>query len=79
MVFIGFFMVDCHQSGKGIGTNILKEMLVGLRNNGFCYARLGYMAGNQQSQNFWEKCGFVETGIQIKNDQGIVIVLSREL
>ena len=45
-VFIGFFIMDNKESGKGEGTFIIDEALTALRKEGYKKARLGYMKGN---------------------------------
>lgn len=78
-VFIGFFMMAKSQSGKGKGSSVVEKALGELRANGYTYARLGYMKGNPQSKAFWRKCGFVETGLEVENDQGTVVILTKTL
>ena len=35
------------------------------------------MKGNPQSRRFWQKCGFVETGIEKENEHGVAVVLEK--
>lgn len=56
--FIGFFMVDKTQQGKGIGTKIIKAISKYLKTNEFRFIRLGVDRGNPQSNSFWTKNNF---------------------
>lgn len=78
-VFIGFFMMAARRSGQGAGSGIILTALKELKAEGYSFARLGYMKGNQQSKAFWEKCGFVEAGLEVRNNQGTMVILSKEL
>ena len=33
------------------------------------------MKGNPQSSRFWQKCGFVETGIEKENEHGVAVAI----
>lgn len=76
-ILIGLFMVDIRVSRKGIGTSIIEEVLEEVHRLGYQKARLGYMKGNPQSQKFWKKCKFVETGEEKKSEKGRVVILER--
>lgn len=78
-VFIGFFMMKKDKSGKGIGSSIIEATLEKLKMSGFKRCRLGYMKGNMQSRAFWHKCGFLETGIETENGQGLMVVLEKNI
>ena len=60
--FIGLFMVDSAWQGKGIGSSLVARTVESLRMDGFQRMRLAYVAGNEQSRRFWEKCGFAAAG-----------------
>jgi len=77
--FIGFFMMNEKYQGKGEGSRIIHELLGKLLEAGFEYVRLGYMKGNEQSRTFWEKNGFMPTGVETDNGQGTVVVMQRKL
>lgn len=77
--FIGFFMMNEKYQGRGEGSKIIQELLEKLLEAGFEYVRLGYMKGNKQSKAFWEKNGFIPTGVETDNGQGIVVVMQKEL
>ena len=77
--FIGFFMTDKCLQGNGIGSDIIAEALSFLGSEGFCFVRLGYMKGNEQSRHFWIKNGFSPTGVETDNGQGTVVVMQKEI
>ena len=78
-IFIGLFMMDIKESGKGKGSFIINEILTAFKKEGYKKVRLAYMKGNPQSRRFWEKCGFSETGIEKENNHGIAVVLEKIL
>ena len=78
-VFIGFFMLDVSVQHQGVGTSIIQELLQYLRSHLYRYVRLGWVKGNLQSESFWHKIGFVETGIFCENDEYTVIVAQLDL
>ena len=51
-IFIGLFMVDIKESGKGIGSYIIDEALNVFKREGYVKVRLAYMKGNSQSSRF---------------------------
>ena len=77
--FIGFFMMNKEYQRKGIGSDIITDLMCFLKENGFLYVRLGYMKGNKQSKHFWVKNGFISTGIETDNGQGIVVVMQKQI
>lgn len=77
--FLGYFMVNQAYQGKEIGSLIIEESLSFLKENGFTFVRLGYMKGNEQSKHFWLKNGFIPTGIETNNGQGMVVVLQKQI
>lgn len=78
-IFIGFFMIKSEKSNRGIGSGIIQKCLEELKNQGFLEARLGYIKSNPQSAAFWRKCGFLNTGIETDNGQGIMLIMSKKL
>ena len=58
IAYIGFFMMDAHWQGRGIGTAIVQDALKYLKSTGKTAVRLGIDKGNPQSTHFWEKNGF---------------------
>ena len=78
-VFIGLFMMDSKESGKGKGSAIIIEALTAWKRAGYKKVRLAYMKGNMQSRNFWRKCGFTEAGVEKEYEQGIAVIMERIL
>lgn len=77
--FVGFFMMNAKYQGKGIGTALMEEVYVHLKESGFEHVRLGFAKGNQQSEHFWLKNGFERTGVEVPNEGYTVVVLEKEL
>lgn len=77
--FIGFFMVDVSVQRKGVGTAIISELCEHLRTQQYGAVRLGWVKGNTQSETFWHKNHFVETGVTYDTDGYTVIVAQRKL
>ncbi len=76
--FIGFFMLEKRVQGKGLGTNIVSEIIRHLWECGYQYTRLGYVKGNPQSRAFWRKNGFLETGIETQTEAYTIVLMQRE-
>ncbi len=77
--FIGFFMTDRSVQRKGVGTEIIKELSEYLKADGYKHIRLCWVKGNYQSESFWHKNLFFETGICTATDDYTMIVAQREL
>lgn len=77
--FVGFFMTDVSVQGRGIGSGIIAELCAYLKNEGYARVRLAWVEGNRQSQEFWRKNQFVETGEVKEKEQYTVIVAERKL
>lgn len=77
--FIGFFMTDVAFQHRGIGTMIVDEISQYLKNLEYRYIRLAWIKGNVQSETFWHKNGFLETGFSYETNGCTVIVAQREL
>ena len=58
VAFIGFFMTNVECQNEGIGSNIIKDACICLKNLGYSKVRLGVDKGNPQSYHFWVKNGF---------------------
>ena len=67
--YIGFFMMNINSQGKGIGTNIISEVIEYLKSLGYTNIRLGVDKDNPQSNNFWIKNQFIKVDKEVK--QGI--------
>lgn len=77
--FIGFFMMDKASQGKGIGTEIIKELCMAVKEQGYQYIRLGFAKGNPQSEAFWTKNGFVRTGVEDVQENYTVVVMEKQI
>ena len=78
-IFIGLFMMDSKESGKGKGSAIITEALTAWKRAGYKKVRLAYMKGNMQSKSFWRKCGFTETGVEKENEQGVAVIMEKNV
>ena len=56
--FIGFFMMDRGLQGRGIGSDIIREVCEYLWKMGFRTVRLAIAEDNPQANHFWRKNGF---------------------
>ena len=75
--FIGLFMVSGAAQGKGIGSGIVNECFRYIGSQGYHFIRLGYVKGNLQSESFWKKNGFEETGTECDNGSYTIVVMQR--
>ncbi|MFR4724956.1 MAG: GNAT family N-acetyltransferase [Faecalibacterium sp.] len=76
---IGFFMMERSVQGHGIGSRIITELCVYLHSLGYEYIRLGYVDGNKQSESFWKKNQFTDTGLRNHTQDYTVVVMNRML
>lgn len=60
--FIGFFMVDKDVQGKGVGSQIVQDVIKHVKEEGYKYIRLAWVKDNKQSESFWIKNTFDEMG-----------------
>ena len=65
--------------GHGIGSRIITELCVYLHSLGYEYIRLGYVDGNKQSESFWKKNQFTDTGLRNHTQDYTVVVMNRML
>lgn len=77
--FIGLFMMQSSMQGAGTGSRIIQECAQYLKGEGYLYLRLGYAKGNPQSEHFWKKNGFENTGIEREGSDYTVVVLQKTL
>lgn len=77
--FIGFFMMDTASQGKNIGSQIIHECLTYLSDLGYRSVQLGVDKGNPQSNAFWKKNKFTQTGKVTKFDASMILTLERIL
>lgn len=79
IAFIGFFMVNRSCQGLGVGTAIISECSAHLRGIGYSKIRLAYVENNSQAKAFWRKNNFIPTGIKVKKDPYLILVMDRIL
>lgn len=77
--FIGFFMTDISVQNAGIGSGIIGSLCAYLKDLGFSSIRLGWVKGNPQSEHFWKKNLFLETGVTYDTDGYTVVVAQRTI
>lgn len=71
--FIGLFMLDKAYQGRGLGSQLIVELLEYVTRQ-FKTLRLGYVATNSPAKAFWEKQGFVPTGEKSREKQYTIIL-----
>ena len=76
--FIGFFMMNMDMQGQGFGSRIIEEVCNYLKEH-FSFIRLGYVKGNEQSEHFWIKNGFLPTGTITKTDAYDIVGMQKVL
>ena len=76
--YIGFFMMNYEYQGKGLGTQLITDLLDYLKKMRFEKVRLGYDKENPQSSHFWKKQKFC-TVKEVSQDGGIIVVAERKL
>lgn len=62
IAFIGLFMTNIQCQNKGIGSEIISEIVMHLKLLGYKKIRLGVDKGNLQSYSFWSKNNFKTIG-----------------
>ncbi len=77
--FIGFFMMARNLQGAGIGSGIITELCGHLASQAYESIRLGYVDGNKQSEAFWKKNRFTDTGLRNRTEDYTVVVMNRSL
>ena len=78
-VMIGLFMVNSLDQGKYIGWNMIQDLCRYLKTQGYQEIRLGYVKENIPAKYFWEKCGFIETGLISHQELYDLIILKKDL
>lgn len=68
IAFIGFFVLDYAYQGQGIASEIISDCIQHLKLSGYSKVRLAIDKGNFQSERFWKRNHFSETGEKILND-----------
>lgn len=79
VVFLGLFMMDQTDQGKGIGTKIIQDVIRCLSQLGYSKIRLAIDKGNPQSEAFWTKNGFVKTGEEYPNEVSVYLPMEYHL
>lgn len=77
--FIGFFMMAKSEQGKGTGSDIVNECFRFIQGQGYHFIRLGFAKGNPQSEAFWKKNGFAETGVIADNGNYFAVIMQKTL
>lgn len=77
--YIGFFMMNRNVQAKGIGTELITDICMNLKNMGFSRALLAYAKGNLQSERFWLKNQFTKTGVEVQKEGYVAVRLERML
>ena len=77
--FFGWFIVDGARQGKGLGRQLVNDVLAMLKSQGVAEVRLGRIEGNPQSEHFWHVCGFAENGLGYDTDGYHVVILAKTL
>ena len=65
--------------GQGIGSQIIEDLSECLKRWGYQFIRLGYVNGNLQSESFWKKNHFTDTGMRDHTNDYTVILMNRDL
>lgn len=77
--FIGLFMVDAEYQGQGVGSRIIEHCVNVIKQAGFDFIRLGIDKGNPQSERFWSKNKFTETGEVREQEKTAIILMERAI
>ncbi len=77
--FIGFFMTEAARQGQGLGSQIIEDLCTFLTRQRCPFIRLGWVEGNPQSEHFWHKNGFRETGVVSRQETYTIICAQRNL
>lgn len=77
--FIGLFMVHATQQGREVGSRIITDTLAYLKSLGYSACRLGYVKTNSQSKAFWQKNGFIPTGVESNQEKYTIILMEKKL
>ena len=76
--YIGFFMMNRHYQGRHIGSGIIAEVCLYLKDAGMTAVRLAIDKGNPQSNHFWKKNGF-HIVKEVERDGQPILVAERQL
>ena len=76
--FIGFFMMNRQLQGRQIGTRIIQELCLYLKETGLKRVLLGIDKDNPQSNAFWAKNGFSVIR-EVEQEEGTILVAEKNL
>lgn len=76
--FIGFFMMNRQLQGRQIGTRIIQELCLYLKETGLKRVLLGIDKDNPQSNAFWAKNGFSVIQ-EVEQEEGTILVAEKNL
>ena len=76
--FIGFFMMNRQLQGRRIGTHIIQELCLYLKETGLKRVLLGIDKENPQSNAFWAKNSFSVIR-EIKQEAGAILLAEKRL
>ena len=76
--FIGFFMMNRQLQGRQIGTRIIQELCLYLKETGLKRVLLGIDKDNPQSNAFWAKNGFSVIR-EVEQEEGTILVAEKGL
>ena len=76
--FIGFFMMNRQLQGRQIGTRIIQELCLYLKETGLKRVLLGIDKENPQSNAFWAKNGFSVIR-EVEQEEGTILVAEKNL
>ena len=74
--FIGFFMMNRQLQGRRIGTSIIQELCLYLKETGMKRILLGIDKENPQSNAFWAKNGFSVIR-EVKQEEGTILLAEK--
>ena len=76
--FVGFFMMNRQLQGRQIGTRIIQELCLYLKETGLKRVLLGIDKENPQSNAFWAKNGFSVIR-EVEQEEGTILVAEKGL
>ena len=76
--FVGFFMMNRQLQGRQIGTSVIQELCLYLKETGLKRVLLGIDKDNPQSNAFWAKNGFSVIR-EVEQEEGAILVAEKGL
>ena len=76
--FLGFFMMNRQLQGRQIGTSVIQELYLYLKETGLKRVLLGIDKDNPQSNAFWAKNGFSVIR-EVEQEEGTILVAEKSL